>query len=276
MSLALLCTAALGVQTAPPKTALSVMSFNVRYGTAPDGVNRWEVREPRVAQFLRKRKPDLIGVQEALSNQIDSMQRALGGYLSVGVGRDDGKEGGEFSAILYNPKRLRLMRSDTFWLSETPATPGSKHWGNNPPRICTWAFFKDKASGKYLYHFNTHLDHRSQESREKGMALILRRIVERPTYDPVILTGDFNADERNPVVAQANDVYLRDTFRILHPDAKEVGTTHGFTDRLSAEKIDFIFTGPEWKVIAAEHLKDRVGGFWVSDHLPVTATLVAD
>jgi endonuclease/exonuclease/phosphatase family metal-dependent hydrolase len=256
--------------------ALSVMTFNVRYGNAPDGDNRWELRKPRVQAFLRNRHADVIGLQEALEFQIQDMRAALPGYESVGVGRDDGKEGGEYSAILYDAKRLRLLRSDTFWLSETPSVPGSKHWGNDPTRICTWAFFKDLQTGNYLYHFNTHLDHRSQESREKGIALILKRIAERQTPDRVILTGDFNAGEANPVVKLVTDAGLRDSFRVLHPDAKEVGTFHGFTDKLGADKIDFIFAGPKWRVTSAERILDKVGGYWPSDHLPVTATLIAE
>ncbi|MGV3613746.1 MAG: endonuclease/exonuclease/phosphatase family protein [Fimbriimonas sp.] len=269
MSLALLCIATVA---AP----LSVMSFNVRYGTAPDGEDRWEVRKGRVRTFLEKRRPELVGLQEALVYQIEDMRTALKGYQAVGVGRDDGKEGSEFSAILYDPTRLRLMRSDTFWLSETPQVPGSKHWGNNPPRICTWAFFKDIRTGKYLYHFNTHLDHRAQESREKGMALILRSIKDRPTPDPAILTGDLNAGESNPVVKLIADAGLRDSFRLLHPNAPNAGTFHGFKETLNAEKIDFIFIGPGWRVASAEHLMDKVGGRWVSDHLPVIASLVAE
>ena len=254
-------------------TPLDVMTFNIRYGTADDGENRWEVRKPRTIQALRRRLPTIFGLQEALADQIDDLTRAMLGYAAVGVGRDDVKAAGEFSAILYDRQRLHLLRSDTFWLSDTPTVPGSKHWGNNVVRVCTWAYFRDLKSGRYFYHFNTHLDHQSQPSREKSTALILKRITERGTNDPVIITGDFNVGESNPVVAAMKENSYRDSFRIKHPDAKNVGTFNGWQKTVGTDKIDYVFVGPGIDVQQAEIVMDRVEDHWISDHVPVVATL---
>lgn len=251
---------------------LRVMSFNVRYGTANDGLDRWEVRKPRTLSMLKKRHPDLIGVQEALADQVDAIAKA-GGYVPVGVGRDDGKAAGEFSAILYDPKRLRPLRSDTFWLSDTPNVVASKGWGNNITRICTWAYFRDLSTGRNFYHFNTHLDHQSQPAREKGIALILQRVAERTPVDPSIVTGDFNAGESNSVNDQMRAAGFRDSFRVLYPDVKDVVSFNGWRDAPTGDKIDYIYVGGEAKVESAEIVRDRVGGRWPSDHMPVIATV---
>lgn len=251
--------------------ALDVMSYNIRYGTAKDGPDRWEVRKPRAFQIIKKYKPHVIGLQEAQSAQIEDLLEAFPGYENVGVGRDDGKAGGEFSSIMFDTSRLRVLRTDTFWLSDTPEVPGSTHWGNRNFRLCTWAYFKDLKTGNYFYLFNTHLDHVSQESREKSVNLILQRIKQRNPKDPVIFTGDFNANEENPVVKAVREAGFRDSFRVLHPDAKEVGTTNAFKEGRQSAKIDYMFVDDNWEIHAAEIIDDKVDGRWPSDHLPVTA-----
>lgn len=251
---------------------LHVMSFNVRYGTAPDGVDRWEVRRSRTLSVLKMHRPELLGLQEALDFQIDGIAKA-GGYLPVGVGRDDGKTKGEFSAILYDPRRLRLLRSDTFWLSPVPESVASKGWGNDITRICTWAYFRDLKTGREFYHFNTHLDHVSQPSRERGIALILSRIAVRDPIDPVIVTGDFNTGEANPVQAQMRAAGFRDTFREVRPNATEVVSFNGWKPEPTGDKIDYVFVEGATKTLDAAILRDKVDGRWPSDHMPVTATV---
>lgn len=252
---------------------LHVMTLNVRYGTAPDGLDHWMFRRPRMMQVLQRLKPDVIGLQEALSFQLDDLKAALPGYESVGVGRDDGKFAGEFSAILYNTARLQVMRSDTFWLCDTPQIPGTNTWGAGCNRVCTWAYFRDLKTGRLFYQFNTHLDHKSQFSRMKAAELILNRIKGREPTDPVLVTGDFNTSESNPVTVKMKRSGFRDTFRILHPDEKNVGTTNAFKETTEPNKIDYIYIDGGWDVSEAEIVHDKVDGRWISDHLPVTATV---
>jgi endonuclease/exonuclease/phosphatase family metal-dependent hydrolase len=258
----------------PVQEPLKVMSFNIRYGTANDGPNHWSVRRPRTIAVIQKNLAPLIGLQETLDFQIEELKVAFPGYASLGVGRDDGQAKGEFSAILYDTKRLRPLRSDTFWFSDTPTVPGSRHWGNNVTRICTWAFFHDLKTGRYFYLYNLHLDHESQPSREKAVDLLLKQIKERSTGDPVIVTGDFNVGEANPVIAKMKGAGFSDTFRTLHPDAVDVGTFNAFQE-LGKEKIDYVFADSVWAVKEAEIVKDKIDGRWPSDHTPVVAVLIS-
>jgi len=270
------------------KPGLLVMTFNIRYGTADDGENSWDKRKDLVFDVLRKNSPDIVGLQEALRSQIDDIRAALPEYGEIGVGRDDGKTGGEYSAILYKKDRLTVAQSGTFWLSDTPTVPGSKSWGNNITRISTWARLVPKGPGRAFYLFNTHLDHQSQPSREKSAVLLARRIAERERPDPVLVTGDFNAGEGNLAVrylkgeislaAGAGDstqtpVALVDTFRVLHPDASEVGTFHSFNGSRSNDKIDYILAQPGTQVLQAEILHDNKDNRYPSDHFPVKAAI---
>jgi endonuclease/exonuclease/phosphatase family metal-dependent hydrolase len=249
---------------------LTVMSFNIRYGTANDGDNHWLKRREQVFALLREQQADVVGLQEALHGQIDEILGAVPGYAYVGVGRGDGRQAGEYAAILYRAARLQVRRSDTFWFSDTPGVVKSTSWGNQIERICTWAYFEDR-EGPAFYAFNVHLDHQSQPSRERSVALLLARIRERDPGAPVVVTGDFNAGEGNPA-AVAMRASFRDSFRVLQPDATEVGTFNGFKiGQTSGEKIDFVFVEPGTEVLEAAIVRTSRDGRCPSDHFPVTA-----
>ena len=276
---ALLCgaLALIGFAAAQAPAPLNVMSFNIRYGTANDGDNRWELRRDAVVETIESFRPDVLGVQEALHFQLEELVAAMPQYDLIGVGRSDGVQAGEYAAILVDTSRLEILGQDTFWFSDTPDVPGSTSWGNDITRICTWARLRDRASGRSFYVFNVHWDHRSQPSRERSGELLLRAIAQRRfDGDPVIVTGDFNAGETNPAfrqLLQAPEIALSDTFRSIHPDASEVGTFNGFEGTTSGEKIDAVLASGQWEVVAAEIASAARQGRYPSDHFPVTATL---
>jgi endonuclease/exonuclease/phosphatase family metal-dependent hydrolase len=262
-----------------PREPLQVMSFNIRYGTAKDGDDQWSARREMLFEVIRQRDADLVGLQEALAFQIDEIEAAVPGYAVVGVGRDDAGRAGEFSAILFKKGRLRVADAGTFWFSDTPEQPASKSWGNNITRICTWARFVDR-DGRGFYHFNLHLDHQSQPSRERSTALLRQRIEARAfPADPVVVTGDFNAGEGNPalaaLVSKGNPAApFVDTYRVLHPDETVVGTFTGFkTGNTTGEKIDYVLVQPGAEVISAEIIRASRNGRYPSDHFPVAATI---
>ncbi len=261
-----------------PVPDVAVMTFNVRCGTAKDGDNDWSHRRELFCATVQQHLPDVLGVQEAYRFQLDDIRQALPGYGEVGEGRDGGVKG-EYSAILYRTERFAVVDSGTFWLSDTPEVP-SQTWGNACVRICTWARLRDRQTDRAFYLYNTHLDHRSQPSREKSVRLIAARVAERATTEPFVITGDFNIGEDNPallyLLGKGPDVgpfQTVDSFRVLHPDAQAVGTFHGFKGGTNGTKIDYILVPPATEVLAAEILHDHRDGHYPSDHFPVTATI---
>jgi endonuclease/exonuclease/phosphatase family metal-dependent hydrolase len=262
-----------------PGESLAVMTFNIRYGTANDGDNRWANRRDFLFDLIRNADSDVIGLQEALDMQLREIVKALPDYAVIGVGRDDGKTKGEYAAILFRRDRLRVSDSGTFWFSDTPTVVASKSWGNNITRICTWARFVDR-DGRAFWHYNVHLDHESQPSRERSAALLAQRIAERPVpSEPVVVTGDFNAGEDNaalPILLGprpgGQGPLLVDTFRVRYPNEKVVGTFSGFVpNEINGPKIDYILVLPGTEVLGASILRDSRDGRYASDHFPVTA-----
>ncbi len=259
-------------QTSPPAAPLSVMSFNIRYGTAKDGNNHWTLRREHLFALLREQQADVIGLQEALHSQIGEILEAVPGYAYVGVGRADGRQAGEYAAIFYRSARLQARRSDTFWFSDTPRAVKSTSWGNSVERICTWAYFEDR-EGPAFYLYNVHLDHESQPSRERSVALLLATIADRAPTAPAIVTGDFNASEGNPAVQAMRPAFI-DAFRVVHPNAAEVGTFTNFVfGRTTGEKIDYVFVEPGTEVLDAAILRNARDGRYPSDHFPVAARI---
>jgi endonuclease/exonuclease/phosphatase family metal-dependent hydrolase len=261
----------------PSREPMTVMTFNIRYGTAKDGENEWSARREMLFDVIRNANPDLLGLQEALDFQIDEIIAAVPEYAVVGVGRDDGAEKGEYSAILFRTDRFHVAEAGTFWFSDTPAVVASKSWGNQITRVCTWARFIDR-DGRGLYHFNLHLDHQSQPSREPSTVLLRARIDTRTVPDPVIVTGDFNVGEANPALATLTlpagpvaPAFL-DTFRVLHADVKDAGTFSGFKFGTGGpDKIDYVLVQPGTEVMSAEIVSYSRNNRYPSDHFPVTA-----
>jgi endonuclease/exonuclease/phosphatase family metal-dependent hydrolase len=271
-ALLLLAATPLAAQ-APVRT----LSFNIRYGTANDGDHAWPNRRGHVVTLIRDHAPHLIGFQEALRFQLDELEQRLHRYQEIGVGRDDGKEAGEYAAIWVDTLRFQVMQSGTFWFSDTPEVPGSKHWGNGITRISTWARLVDRATGDTLRLYNNHWDHQSQPSRERSAALLLQRIAtDGSPGDGILVMGDFNADEANPaarLMVRSTRVPLRDTFRAVHPDARVVGTFNSFRGDSTLGKIDFVLADRSWSVRDAGIDRRRFGLLWPSDHFAVWAIL---
>lgn len=250
-----------------------VMSFNIRYDEPRDGVNAWSNRKQKVADVIRFHKADLVGVQEALLTQLRDLEKMLPDMAWCGVGRADGKESGEYSAILYRKSRFQIQQCNTFWLSPTPEVTGSKGWDAALPRIVTWAKFLDRDTKKTFIHFNTHFDHIGQTARVESAKLILRRISETAGKMPFVLTGDFNVVESNEAYKTIAGGISDARYVSVNPHFGGDSTWTGFKQIEPGRKIDYIFVRTGMKVIEHGVLSDQWNGLWASDHLPVLAEI---
>jgi endonuclease/exonuclease/phosphatase family metal-dependent hydrolase len=263
----------------PAALRVRVLSFNLRYQNTNDaGPKSWESRRGPAIDLIRREAADFIGVQEALRSQLDDLHERVGGeYLEIGVGREDGKTRGEYSALLIRRERWTVEESGTFWLSDTPETPNSMTWGNRITRICTWARLREVPGGRIVHFFNTHFDHESQPSREKSAALLAERIAARQPAGPFVLTGDFNATPENPAITAltGGSLQLVDAWKVANPDvpAAESGTWQAFIGNRDGGRIDFVLVPPGTRILDAAILHDAPDGVLPSDHFPVRATV---
>lgn len=251
---------------------LKVMTYNIRYDTPVDSVNQWPKRTEKVYALIRKYDPDILGIQEAIHHQVMDLVQNLPEYAFVGVGRDDGKTKGEYSAILYKKDRLSIVRQNTFWLSETPKVAGSKNWDAAITRVATWATMKDSKSGKDFFILNTHFDHIGKEARKHSASIIKEKVAALAGGLPSIITGDFNCtpdDQPYETIMAPKIIVLRDPAPV-----PRVGTSCGFkVGGTKCRTIDYIFHTAEWMASNYTVIQDNDGKYYPSDHLPVITRL---
>ncbi len=261
--------------TAAVAQPVKVMTFNIRYDNPGDGPNAWDHRKEKVFALIRKYDPDIIGLQEALHHQLQDLVSNLKDYTSIGVGREDGKEKGEYSAVLVRKKRFKILAHETFWLSKTPEVPGSKDWDASLSRIVTWGKLRDKKSKKTFLMMNTHFDHRGPESRLQSAGLLKERAAAIAGDMPVVVTGDFNLTrDKAPYEVLVSSSPLK----LIDPaPANAPGTFCGFeVGGFECRGIDYIFHTPQWRSENYQVIQDNDGKYYPSDHQPVMVQLSLD
>ena len=258
-----------------------VGTYNIRYKNWNDSVQGelWPKRCQVICDQVNFMAPDIFGTQEVLWEQLNDMQKALDGYDYIGVGRDDGKHGGEHEAIFYKKNKVQLLDHGDFWLSETPDKPGLG-WDAVCIRICTWGKFavKDgerrhgifnrrKAQGKVFYFFNLHMDHVGVVARREAAKLVVAKVREIAQDAPVFITGDFNVDQNDEIYTIfTKSGLLKDSYNAARIRFAENGTFNNFkTNYFTNSRIDHVFVSPNTKVEAYGVLTNS---YWTPDDDP--------
>lgn len=258
---------------------LKVMTFNIRYDNPRDSINAWPKRAAFFCRFLKDEEPDLIGMQEVLAPQYDYIDSVMTGYSSVGVGRTDGAKMGEMNPVFFKKDRFDLIRTKTFWLSDTPDVAGTKAWGANLPRIVTWVELSEKTTSKHFYFFNTHFAHDSDSARILSSGLLLDRVDSIAADFPFLVTGDLNMLISSKGYEILTGPYesvplFTDTYAVS--EKRPLGpayTFNGFLESTSAGRIDYIFVRTGMEVLEHRTYIRKEHGVYISDHWPVMATI---
>ncbi len=253
-------------------------TFNMRYDNPGDSLNNWKYRKDTICKFIKMKNLDIIGMQEVLHNQMEDLKAGLPEFAAIGVGRDDGKEAGEYSPLFYRKDKYELLDGNTFWLSQYPDSAGFIGWDGACTRIATWGKFKDKKTGKVFMAVNTHFDHVGVEARRQSALLIIQKIKEIVGDNPAVVTGDFNVNDQSEAyqTITTNEFVLKDAYKMTD---KKTGPNYTFHDFgrypvEKREKIDFIFVTPQIKVLnteIAQNPESKTG--YLSDHNPHMALI---
>lgn len=311
----------MGVHNLETKLPLRIITFNIRYATGAPvaGEEPWEVRCPRLCTQLRfavagraTTTAAFFCLQEALAGQVRDVQAGLGPeWRHIGVGRDDGVARGEFSPVFYHEGVWRCERSQTYWLSPTPRTPGSRGWDAVLPRIVTMGQFVHRASGARVVVLSTHFDHRGVKAREESARLILRLTDQwvgeatddggsasnsssssaeqqqqqqqhgRKARPPVFLGGDFNSTptDRAYQTMTASGTGMTDISTLFRKEERygnELTYSSFGEPNEVAKRIDFLFVKDtsDIKFLTFGVLANQFDdGVFVSDHRAVIADM---
>lgn len=231
--------------------SIFVGTYNIRNRNDGDEKkgNVWATRCKVICDMINFEAPDVFGTQEVLIGQLRDLRAGLDNYDFIGVGRDDGKEAGEYSALFYKKDHLTLLNHGNFWLNETPDKP-KLGWDAACIRICTWGEFKQKNTGFRFFHFNLHMDHVGIVARREAAKLIVKKVREIAKGAPVVVTGDFNVDQNNEIFKIFTDSgILKDSYTAARLRFAENGTFNSFnTSFWSPSRIDHVFVSPQFAV----------------------------
>jgi endonuclease/exonuclease/phosphatase family metal-dependent hydrolase len=260
------------------QTEVKVMSYNIRLDVKSDGENWWENRKDKVAGLMNYYKADFIGGQEVQFHQLQYLKEKLTGYDHIGVGRDDGKEKGEFSCIFYNKENFEPVKQGTFWLSQTPDTV-SMGWDAVCNRVCTWGQFRSLKNKKMIWVFNTHFDHMGKLARAESAKLILAKMKELTagTQYPMVFMGDLNSRPEDEPVGILKGTLDNARTKSAEAPYGPADTWNGFKFNQQPEGcIDYIFIsrGKNIQVKKFATITDSYDMKYPSDHFPVMAHIL--
>lgn len=266
---------------------LKIGTYNIRQQNESDvkAGNGWQRRCPVICDLLNFEDLDLLGCEEVFVEQLHDLLKGLNGYSYIGVGRDDGKEAGEYSPIFYKASKFKLLDSGHFWLAPDPTRP-ALGWDAACIRICTWGHFQDRQTNFRFWYFNLHMDHKGVMARRESAKLVISKIRKTCRHDPVILSGDFNVDQHDEIYKIfSNSGILKDTYMSAKHRFAETGTFNNFqSDIKTNSRIDHIFVSPFFRVDNYGILTDC---YWtkdtnlenyqrrtLSDHYPVVVRIL--
>ena len=254
---------------------IKLISYNLRTSHGKDGDNVWMKRRHATPEMIRREAPDVFGVQEGLIDQLHYIDTECPQYARVGVGRDDGKEGGEIMAVFYLRDRYDLLDHGDLWLSETPDRV-SRGWDGACNRTMTWVHLREKATGKEFFHFNSHFDHIGTVARAESAKLLIEKVAEIAGKTPAFCTGDFNSNQQtnvyNTIVTSGTlvDSYARTTDKVNADWPSYNGYKYISTPPAKASRIDHIFvTKGRTKVQSWAIVNTSYSQKYPSDHFPV-------
>lgn len=255
---------------------LHIGTYNLRNDNREDSLkgNGWGHRYPVICKIVQFNDLDVFGTQEGKHNMLQNMVDSLPGYQYIGVGRDDGKTKGEYSAIFYKTTRFKILKQGNFWLSTITDRP-NKGWDAVLPRICTWAQFQDIKTGFKFYFFNLHMDHVGVVARKESAHLVLQKIKEMAGNSATIFTGDFNVDQHNESYKEVLSTgVLQDCYNLAPVKLATNGTFNAFNLNTKTDsRIDHIFVTKQFNVKRYAILTNSYEGKVPSDHYPVVAIM---
>lgn len=253
---------------------LNVMTYNIKYDKVEDTINNWHDRKESLVKLMDHYQASFIGTQEVLHHQLMYIDSALTEFAYIGVGRNDGKQKGEYAPIHYDSTRYKVLKQNTFWLSETPEEV-STGWDASLARICTYGLFEEKETHEKIWVFNTHFDHRGIKAREESVRLIVAKIKILNTNNlPVVLMGDLNLQPTESPIQYLQAQLIDGQTATMTPFYGPTGTFTGFdANMVINRRIDYIFV-QGCEVLNYLHIDDRMeNNKHISDHLPILARI---
>ena len=254
-----------------------------QHGTQAD----WGLhRRAACMHIIQSRQPDIVCLQEVGRGQNEDFINAFPGFAAFGyedpyVDTLPKRFQNIKNVILYSRDRYEQTGAGQYWLSDRPLIAGSRMPGTALPRHVTWLRLRERATGSEFRVATTHLA-LEHPIRVEEAGMLADEAAQYGRCFPQILAGDMNAARTSAEIKVLNDAAWTDTFEAVH-GAQEAGSTgHGFREPAPlagpaapghSGKIDYILFRGDVLPVAAEIIRDKVEGFFPSDHYFVSADI---
>ena len=253
---------------------------NADYITVDYKQHTLEKRFPRFIKLLKQYQPDIVGLQECCAEWRSMM--AGGALESAGYARVGATKHQKVS-VLYNTNKLKLIETNSIWLSEDPENLSlTKEWGNPETeflveRLAMYCVFEVIETGERFIHFNTHIEIPSNSIIQTKQTEVLVSYVDeiRAKFDniPAVVTGDFNYNYKSEPFKVLLSTCLKNT-KTESTFSSGAGSFNKFIGKTHhAEAIDQILATDNFDFRRYRVLYDTFDGNYVSDHYAVLAEL---
>lgn len=249
---------------------IRVASWNVRCIQKSDSLqgDAWSKRVPEIANVVKFRQFDVLGLQEVDTVQYLMLAPLLQEYRWL---QDEFSEG---NPILFLKDRFDLVNRGIFWYSST-GIPREKGWDAKNARYCFWVRLQDKNTKKDFFVFNTHWDHKGEIARVESARMTTEQVPFIAGKTATIFMGDLNI---KPNRKASNRLKKNGVFREALLTAPVLSIPEGSftkfrTDRHSEETLDHMFYRGNIEIlrygILRETYFDGETYRFPSDHHPV-------
>lgn len=252
---------------------LKIISANIRYENAHDGVHAWENRLPLLQIIFTEFHPDILATQEGKEKQIKSLAQTL--PMKLVTDHREWIEDRMYPCLYVNEEQIKVQASGDIWLSETPLISGSVSFKSAFPRLCTWMRITHLVNNLDYIVVNTHLDHVLEETRLEQIKVLIREIQSFNKDNlPLILMGDFNDSPESLIRKTILDEFdLKDPW--IEESIPEETSHHSFQgEKASGFRIDWILVPQAFAVQEIRLEKKSFNNIFPSDHYPLLATLI--
>ncbi|MFZ4099424.1 MAG: endonuclease/exonuclease/phosphatase family protein [Chlamydiia bacterium] len=270
---------------------LRIATYNVLFSGHDDQLawrDRWPQRLPRLVETIRNIDPDILAVQELLSEQLDDLQSLLKDCFNVYV---PSAPYGELNCVFYRSDRLELLKGTTVILCDKPRLMSDS---------LTIVQLMDRQTGLPIALFNTHLPFHSIDWQVDHARKIADHLREAAQSMPTVFCGDLNTFATlldRPTLPLYGGEYVERILSAsgvqdarLHALVGHLGPLGTFTShndrRLKAKPfsgfgvpgviLDHIYVSASVHVLVHGIETATVGGEFGSDHMPVVIDCLVD
>jgi len=224
-----------------------------------------------VAQVIRSKSPDILGLQGATLGQTKWLNKQLPAYGHYAPS-ESLELGLDLCPILYAKETYELVDYGSFLMGESSSSEQMALYCVQS-NFLNWVSLRHKADGKMVYVFNTRVDKENSHYRSSIADRMHRVINELAGDETYMILGDLDS---TPDSKQVNDIssWAKDSSESSLVSISDTESTYaGWSKGDAGKRVDYIFLSNDIPANSYEVLDTHFNNEYPSDHLPIYCKL---